>query len=68
MHNELWRVPLDGSGAQSMGLSAPGMIYVSLAPDGRTVAYGTATFSRELWTLSPTSGTPAGLTVLESAK
>jgi hypothetical protein len=53
MQNALWRVPLDGSAAQSMGVAAPGMVYASLAPDGRRVAYGAATFGKELWTITP---------------
>jgi Tol biopolymer transport system component len=60
MQNELWRVPLDGSAPRSMGIAAPSLIYASLSPDGRSVAYGSATFREELWTLAPASSADPG--------
>lgn len=50
---ELWQVPIDGSPERSLGLKAPGMIYVAMSPDQKRVAYESGAWDNELWLLSP---------------
>jgi Tol biopolymer transport system component len=50
---ELWRRPLNGAPAEPLGVSGTNIIYLSVAPDAKRVAYGTQTFGQELWTLKP---------------
>ena len=51
--SELWRVPIDGTPARSLGFKAPGMTYVAMSPDGQRLAYGSGPLITELWLLSP---------------
>lgn len=51
--DELWRRPLNGEPAEWLGITGTNIIYVSVASDGKHVAYGTQTFGQELLTLKP---------------
>ena len=55
-HDQLWRVPLDGSSMEPLGVFGSNLLYASLSPDGRRVAYGTEIFGAELWLLRPNNG------------
>jgi len=50
---ELWRRPLNGSRLEPLGVTGSGIIYASVAGDGKRIAYGTQTWGRELWLLKP---------------
>jgi hypothetical protein len=53
---EIWRIPVDKSPRQPLGISGTNIIYGSMSPDGRAVAYSTQAFASELWMLKPTDG------------
>ena len=48
---ELWRLPLDGTTPQRLGVTGTGIVYASIAPDARRIAYSTQTFESEVWLL-----------------
>jgi serine/threonine protein kinase/Tol biopolymer transport system component len=53
--NELWRLPLDGSRPEPLGITGTGIVYASVAQGGRRIAYSTQTWGQELWLLKPAS-------------
>lgn len=51
-HGEIWRIPVDGSPAQSAGVSMPGAIrHLLLNPDGRKFVFTRDRTSEEVWIL-----------------
>jgi Tol biopolymer transport system component len=54
LQNELWQVPLDGRPERSLGLRSRLMLYLSVSPDGRQVAYSSLGSRARLWLLTPT--------------
>jgi Tol biopolymer transport system component len=51
VEGELWRLSLSTNTRSSLGLRSASLVYASMAPDGRRLAYQSGTFSREVWLL-----------------
>lgn len=50
-HRELWQVDVESGRAAPTGLSVPGLQYVRLHPDGRTLAYSAGERREEVWVI-----------------
>jgi hypothetical protein len=51
--DELWRLPLDGSPPEPLGVTGTNIVYASVTSDGKRIAYNTQTWGQELWLLKP---------------
>jgi serine/threonine protein kinase/Tol biopolymer transport system component len=50
---DLWRLPLDGTSPEPLGVTGPGILYASASTDAKRLAYSTETWGQELWLLKP---------------
>jgi Tol biopolymer transport system component len=51
LHNELWRLPVDGSPAERVGLASDGMGEIRLDAAGRRLVFSTGQAAGELWVM-----------------
>ncbi len=48
---EFCRLPLDGTTPERLGVTGTNIVYASIAPDARRIAYTTQTLGSEVWFL-----------------